>query len=52
MIDACQSVRIPLAIVMAGGYARDVNDIVDIHASTVLLAANATQTMGAGLGRE
>jgi acetoin utilization deacetylase AcuC-like enzyme len=27
--------RIPIAVAMAGGYAPDVNDIVDIHAMTV-----------------
>lgn len=31
----CQGYDIPLAITMGGGYARQVEDIVDIHASTV-----------------
>jgi acetoin utilization deacetylase AcuC-like enzyme len=30
--------RIPVAIAMAGGYATDVEDIVDIHAATILAA--------------
>ena len=30
--------RVPVAIVMAGGYADDVDDIVDIHYATVMLA--------------
>jgi acetoin utilization deacetylase AcuC-like enzyme len=34
-----QEVGLPLVIVMAGGYARDVNDTVDIHANTVRLAS-------------
>ena len=29
---------IPVAIAMAGGYAEDVDDVVDIHAATVTLA--------------
>ncbi|QDT05934.1 Histone deacetylase-like amidohydrolase [Rubripirellula lacrimiformis] len=33
---------IPLAIAMAGGYAADIDDIVDIHASTVASAAAAS----------
>jgi acetoin utilization deacetylase AcuC-like enzyme len=36
--QACQRWGIPVATVMAGGYARDVEDIVDIHAQTVALA--------------
>ena len=34
-----QSQRCPLAIMMAGGYSTDVNQIVDIHLQTVRLAA-------------
>lgn len=40
VIRWCQSQPIPVAIAMAGGYAEDVNDIVDIHASTVHLASD------------
>ncbi len=39
VIQACQAAGVPLIIVMAGGYARDIEDIVDIHAATVLAAA-------------
>jgi acetoin utilization deacetylase AcuC-like enzyme len=35
----CQHRRIPLAIAMAGGYAPEIDDIVDIHAVTVALAS-------------
>ena len=35
---------LPLAIVMAGGYARDVNDTVDIHVNTVSLASKITES--------
>ena len=39
VLDACASRRLPVAVVMAGGYAPDVADIVDIHHRTVTLAA-------------
>lgn len=44
----CQVHGISLAITMGGGYARRVNDIVDIHASTVRMASknrHATQRL-------
>ncbi len=48
VIDACRSRGLPLAIAMAGGYAEDVEDIVDIHFETVRMAA---QVGGRGLSR-
>jgi len=39
VLDACVRHDLPLAISMAGGYAADVADIVDIHYATVLAAA-------------
>lgn len=39
VFDDCRRRFIPLAVVMGGGYAQDVKDIVDIHASTVKSAA-------------
>ena len=39
VFDACAARGIPLAIVMSGGYARDVEDTVDIHHATVTAAA-------------
>jgi acetoin utilization deacetylase AcuC-like enzyme len=41
VLAACQAQGLPLAVCMAGGYAPDVEDIVDIHAATVQLAAHA-----------
>ncbi len=38
LIDACRRRHIPLAVVMAGGYAPNIDDIVDIHAQSVRLA--------------
>ena len=37
--DRCRAAGIPVTVVMAGGYARDVEDTVDIHFSTIAAAA-------------
>lgn len=39
VLGYCRGAGIPVAITMAGGYARDVADTVDIHFSTVRMAA-------------
>lgn len=39
VLDACRAAGLPLAICMAGGYAPQIDDIVDIHFATVELAA-------------
>lgn len=39
MLDWCRDQRLPVAIAMAGGYAPNVEDIVDIHAQTLALAS-------------
>ncbi|MDA0824239.1 MAG: histone deacetylase [Proteobacteria bacterium] len=39
LIDRCRRGQVPLAVVMAGGYAPNVDDIVDIHYQTVMLAS-------------
>ncbi len=36
----CRTAGIPVAVAMAGGYADNIEDIVDIHSATVLLAAD------------
>jgi len=41
VFEACRRHGLPLSVAMAGGYAPDVDDIVDIHAETVRLAARA-----------
>jgi len=41
VFDTCQRHGIPFAIVMAGGYAKDVTDTVDIHWQTVRRAIRA-----------
>jgi len=35
VIDAVRAARVPLVTVLAGGYAEDVNDTVDIHVATI-----------------
>ena len=40
LFRACQQAGLPVAVSMAGGYADDVADIVDIHFSTVKAALN------------
>jgi acetoin utilization deacetylase AcuC-like enzyme len=40
VFEACQAAGLPVAITMAGGYARRVEDAVDIHFQTLQLAVN------------
>ncbi len=47
VLDACVRHDLPLAISMAGGYAADVADIVDIHYATVLAAAACARRVAA-----
>lgn len=42
VIEAVRHARVPLVIVLAGGYARRVDDTVAIHAATIEEAANAS----------
>lgn len=39
VLEMCRRRGLPVAITMAGGYARNVADIVDIHAQTIRIAA-------------
>jgi acetoin utilization deacetylase AcuC-like enzyme len=39
VFDACGRSGVPVAVVMSGGYAHDVNDTVDIHEATVAAAS-------------
>jgi acetoin utilization deacetylase AcuC-like enzyme len=41
VLEACRRRGIPVAVTMAGGYAPDIEDIVEIHLTTVLQAAEA-----------
>jgi len=38
VLGMCRDRRLPVAVVMAGGYARDIQDIVDIHLQTIAAA--------------
>ena len=38
VLDLCRDSGVPVAIAMGGGYARDIEDIVDIHLQTIRLA--------------
>ncbi|MCC6616358.1 MAG: histone deacetylase [Anaerolineae bacterium] len=40
VLEACRTAGLPVAVTMAGGYARDVDDIATIHAQTVRIAAS------------
>jgi acetoin utilization deacetylase AcuC-like enzyme len=39
VLQSLRSRSIPTAVAMAGGYAHDINDIVDIHAETIRIAS-------------
>lgn len=39
VLDQCRSYDLPVAVVMGGGYARQVDDVVDIHMQTMRLLA-------------
>ncbi len=39
VLEMCRLENIPVAVTMGGGYAEDVNDIVDIHAQTIRIAS-------------
>ena len=38
VFQRCRERRIPIAVTMAGGYAEEVDDIIDIHANTIRMA--------------
>lgn len=38
VLESCRAIRLPVAITMAGGYSRRVEDTVDIHFRTVEIA--------------
>jgi acetoin utilization deacetylase AcuC-like enzyme len=39
VLSYCHEAGLPVAVTMAGGYAPDITDTVDIHFQTVLIAA-------------
>jgi len=38
VLEHCQAAGLPIVITMAGGYARNVNDTVDVHFQTIRAA--------------
>ncbi|MFK8111674.1 MAG: histone deacetylase [Rubripirellula sp.] len=46
VLEWCRNHGIPVAVAMAGGYARKISDIVDIHAATVREASESCQLQG------
>jgi acetoin utilization deacetylase AcuC-like enzyme len=44
VFDACRSRGLPVAVVMSGGYANDVDAIVTIHANTIREAIRSCQS--------
>jgi acetoin utilization deacetylase AcuC-like enzyme len=43
VLGLCRAARLPVAIVMGGGYARDVQDTVEIHLETIRVAVGSEQ---------
>jgi len=41
VLDACREVGIPVAVTIAGGYGRNIDDTVQVHLNTVRVAARA-----------
>jgi len=52
VFDICARAGLPLSVAMAGGYAPDLEDIVDIHSRTVALAAAGWLSRRGGAKRE
>jgi acetoin utilization deacetylase AcuC-like enzyme len=46
VLGTCRALGLPVAISMAGGYAESVDDIVDIHFSTIQTAASLARQPG------
>jgi acetoin utilization deacetylase AcuC-like enzyme len=50
VLDQGRQVGVPIAIAMAGGYARDTEDTVDIHVKTIVIAAETERASRVGGG--
>ena len=50
VLGACRDAGVPVAVAMAGGYARDTEDTVDIHVSTIRAAAEMHAAVSAAAG--
>jgi len=45
VVERCRRAGVPLVVVMGGGYARDIDSIVDIHLASVLRVAGRTPSV-------
>jgi len=52
VLEACRDRGIPVAVTMAGGYARNVEDTVDVHFQSIKRAASLLETSVATDGRK
>jgi len=52
VLEACRDSGIPVAVTMAGGYARNVEDTVDVHFQSIKRAASLLETSVATDGRK
>jgi len=50
VLGACRDAGVPVAVAMAGGYARDTEDTVDIHVRTIRTAAEMHAAVSAAAG--
>ena len=48
VLEACRDVGIPVVVTIAGGYGRDIEDTIAVHANTVRIAGEFTQASGMG----
>jgi hypothetical protein len=44
VLEACRERGIPVAVTMAGGYAREVEDTVDVHFQSIRRAADLLES--------
>ena len=49
VLETCRDCGIPVAVTMAGGYARDVGDTVDVHFQSIKRAADLLEERVAGI---
>ena len=45
VFERCRQVKLPMAVTMSGGYAKEIEDIVDIHCETIRQAQALWQTL-------
>lgn len=44
VLGMCRARKIPVALTMSGGYARDISDTVDIHFETIRIAVELSRS--------